>query len=375
MSKQEVISFEQFQDIYKALGVKESLDSQFLYDVYQNAMEGAKSIDEANLLGRVVPVNPIALILYIVNEHGYYLDIHPDAAQEAVIKDEKYMQMIVSIALDKYYTNEHLSYKSKTILSRFSPGISTLNTYLNFVLGVLGRYSRNQPNETLIVDIMSKGFSMARAISDLLVSGFETEAFSTWRTLHEAECILLVLTKYGKPVIDKYLLHMNYAMAFRGLAGDKEKTDAIFTQIKEEMRAFDLKSKDMKRFIEYGWLLKVSALDKAEPVKLNFRDGLEKTAGLKRYAPIYEMSSEIAHSSPLLIYSRREYFMHLALVNVYESFFRLEKIFAEIYVRSISESEKQRFLLMRKIYYGQLVSLHAQERAKIRKMAGQGKKQ
>ena len=375
MSKQEVISFEQFQDIYKALGVKESLDSQFLYDVYQNAMEGAKSIDEANLLGRVVPVNPIALILYIVNEHGYYLDIHPDAAQEAVIKDEKYMQMIVSIALDKYYTNEHLSYKSKTILSRFSPGISTLNTYLNFVLGVLGRYSRNQPNETLIVDIMSKGFSMARAISDLLVSGFETEAFSTWRTLHEAECILLVLTKYGKPVIDKYLLHMNYAMAFRGLAGDKEKTDAIFTQIKGEMRTFDLKSKDMKRFIEYGWLLKVSALDKAEPVKLNFRDGLEKTAGLKRYAPIYEMSSEIAHSSPLLIYSRREYFMHLALVNVYESFFRLEKIFAEIYVRSISEAEKQRFLLMRKIYYGQLVSLHAQERAKIRKMAGQSKKQ
>jgi hypothetical protein len=375
MSKQEVISFEQFQDIYKALGVKESLDSQFLYDVYQNAMEGAKSIDEANLLGRVVPVNPIALILYIVNEHGYYLDIHPEIAQEAVIKDEKYMQMIVSIALDKYYTNEHLSYKSKTILSRFSPGISTLNTYLNFVLGVLGRYSRNQPNETLIVDIMSKGFSMARAISDLLVSGFETEAFSTWRTLHEAECILLVLTKYGKPVIDKYLLHMNYAMAFRGLAGDKEKTDAIFTQIKEEMRAFDLKSKDMKRFIEYGWLLKVSALDKAEPVKLNFRDGLEKTAGLKRYSPIYEMSSEIAHSSPLLIYSRREYFMHLALVNVYESFFRLEKIFADIYVRSISEAEKQRFLLMRKIYYGQLVSLHAQERAKIRKMAGQSKKQ
>ena len=375
MSKQEVLSFEQFQDIYKALGVKESLDSQFLYDVYQNAMEGAKSIDEANLLGRVVPVNPIALILYIVNEHGYYLDIHPDAAQEAVIKDEKYMQMIVSIALDKYYTNEHLSYKSKTILSRFSPGISTLNTYLNFVLGVLGRYSRNQPNETLIVDIMSKGFSMARAISDLLVSGFETEAFSTWRTLHEAECILLVLTKYGKPVIDKYLLHMNYAMTFRGLAGDKEKTDAIFTQIKGEMRTFDLKSKDMKRFIEYGWLLKVSALDKAEPVKLNFRDGLEKTAGLKRYAPIYEMSSEIAHSSPLLIYSRREYFMHLALVNVYESFFRLEKIFADIYVRSISESEKQRFLLMRKIYYGQLVSLHAQERAKIRKMAGHSKKQ
>lgn len=374
MAKQEVLSFEQFNEVYKILGVKESLDEHFLFEVYQNAMEGAKGIDEANLLGRVVPINPVALILYIVNEHGYYLDSHPDAIQADIAKDEKYMQMIVSVSLDKYYTNEHLSYKSKTVLSRFSPGISTLNTYLNFVLGVLAKFARNQPNETLVIDIMSKGFSMARAISDLLISGFETEAFSTWRTLHESECILLILTKYGQPVIDKYLMHMNYALAFRGMVNDKDKTDAFFAQIKEEMRSYDLKSKDMKRFIEYGWLLAVPGIDEADPVKLNFRDGLEKIAGLKRYSPIYEMSSEIAHSSPLLIYSRREYFMHLALVNVYESFFRLEKIFSDIYLRLIGDQEKQRFLLMRNIYYNQLVSLHRQEQATIRKMVASKKK-
>jgi len=167
---------------------------------------------------------------------------------------------------------------------------------------------------------------------------------------------------------------MNYALAFRGMVNDKDKTDAFFAQIKEEMRSFDLKSKDMKRFIEYGWLLAVPGIDEADPVKLNFRDGLEKIAGLKRYSPIYEMSSEIAHSSPLLIYSRREYFMHLALVNVYESFFRLEKIFSDIYLRLIGDQEKQRFLLMRNIYYNQLVSLHRQEQATIRKMAASKKK-
>ena len=37
--------------------------------------------------------------------------------------DEKYMQTLVSVTLDKYYTNEHLSYKSKTVLTRFSPSI------------------------------------------------------------------------------------------------------------------------------------------------------------------------------------------------------------------------------------------------------------
>lgn len=374
MNDKPTLTQEQFTEVCNALGVRPNLNISFLFDAYENAIEGAKGIAEANLLGRVVPLNPISLILYIVNEHGYYLESHPDIVQDDIIKDEKYMQTIVSVALDKYYTNEHLSYKSKTVLSRFSPSISTLNTYLNFVLGVLSRFGRNQPNETLVIDILSKSFSMARAISDLLVSGFETEAFSTWRTLHEAECILLLLNKYGQPVIEKYLEHMNYAMAFRGLVFSEEKTDEIFVKIKEEMRLQDLKSKDMKRYIEYGWLTAIPDANADEPLKLNFRDGVERLAGLKHYAPVYEMSSEIAHSSPLLIYSRRDYFMHLTLLNVYESFFRIEKIFSEYYLKSISETERKRFLLMRNIYYGQLVSLHKKEGEIIRLMAEKGKK-
>ena len=374
MAENPVLTFEQFSEIYQALGVKEMLDKSLLFEAYENAVEGAKSIAEANLLGRVVPINPISLILYIVNEHGYYLDSHKDIKQEDLVNDEQYMQTLVSVALDKYYTNEHLSYKSKTVLNRFSPTISTLNTYLNFVLGILARFNRNQPSETLLIDILSKSFSMARAISDLLVSGFETEAFSTWRTLHESECILLIFSKHGKPVVDQYLEHMNYAMAFRGIVFSKEKTDEIFVKIKEEMRTFDLKSKDMKRFIEYGWLMAVPGANDEEPLKLNFRDGVQKIAGLKNYSPVYEMSSEIAHSSPLLIYSRRDYFMHITLVNVYESFFRLEKIFSEIYFRSINDQEKKRFILMRNIYYGQLVNLHQDEQRILRSFAAQSKK-
>lgn len=374
MNDKPTLTQEQFTEVCNALGVRPNLNISFLFDAYENAIEGAKGIAEANLLGRVVPLNPISLILYIVNEHGYYLESHPDIVQDDIIKDEKYMQTIVSVALDKYYTNEHLSYKSKTVLSRFSPSISTLNTYLNFVLGVLSRFGRNQPNETLVIDILSKSFSMARAISDLLVSGFETEAFSTWRTLHEAECILLLLNKYGQPVIEKYLEHMNYAMAFRGLVFSEEKTDEIFVKIKEEMRLQDLKSKDMKRYIEYGWLTAIPDANADEPLKLNFRDGVERLAGMKHYAPVYEMSSEIAHSSPLLIYSRRDYFMHLTLLNVYESFFRIEKIFSEYYLKSISETERKRFLVMRNIYYNQLVSLHKKEGEIIRLLAEKGKK-
>ncbi|NCA97635.1 MAG: hypothetical protein EOM77_05660, partial [Bacteroidia bacterium] len=127
MSEKPNLSNEQFVEVCNILGVRSNLDLSFLFDAYENAIEGAKGIAEANLLGRVVPLNPISLILYLVNEHGYYLESHPEAIQEEIVKDEKYMQTIVSVALDKYYTNEHLSYKSKTVLSRYSPSISTLN--------------------------------------------------------------------------------------------------------------------------------------------------------------------------------------------------------------------------------------------------------
>lgn len=40
-----------------------------------------------------------------------------------------------------------------------------------------------------MIDILHKGFRMCDCIIQLLFSGFETEAFSTWRTLHETECI------------------------------------------------------------------------------------------------------------------------------------------------------------------------------------------
>jgi hypothetical protein len=119
---------------------------------------------------------------------------------------------------------------------------------------MLSRYPQGNPNETLVIDVMKKGFSMAQCIVNLLENGYETEAFSTWRTLHENECILQVLVSYGKPVMDAYVNHMKYAVAFRGGLPSKAETDEVFVKIKEGMKENDLKSKDMKRFIEYGWL-------------------------------------------------------------------------------------------------------------------------
>ena len=363
---------ESFERFLATLGVPEALNRVILFDAYSLAYEGAKSLPINNGKPLAFAVNPLSLALYLINEHTFYLSSHPDKKQEDLVKDEDYISFLASVALDKYCTNEHLAYQMGKLTSRFSPFMSTIDLYLNFILGMLSRYKKNDPKQTLIVDVMTKGFQMAKCVASLLEGGFETEAFATWRTLHENECILGVLIKSGQPAIESYLRHMKYAAAFRGALESKEATDAVFVEIKGEMKKFDLKSKDMKRFIEYGWLYAVS-VPEGEEIKLNFRDGVEKLAGLPNYAKVYEMSSEIAHSSPLLIYSRKDYIFHVALLNLYESFFRLEKIFTSIYMSTIQDEERQRYVKMRQLYYWEIIAAYKQVQESFARFAKEPK--
>lgn len=348
-----------------SLKVPETVNKEIIYEAFVSSLEAAKGMKEFSSFLASFSINGYQLSLYLVNEHIFYLYSHPDKKQEDLLKDANYIQFLASIGLDKYYTNEHLAYKMGALASRYNPSISTIDLYLNFVLGMLSRYKKNDPKETLIVDVMNKGFQMAKCVSSLLENGFETEAFSTWRTLHENECILQVLVKYGAPVVDEYIKHMRYGVAFRGGIASKEETDAIFVQIKDEMHKVDLKSKDMKRFIEYGWLLGVPNVMNIENFKFNFRDGVEKVAGLSSYSKIYEMSSEITHSSPLLIYSRKNYFYLVAILNLYESFFRLEKVFSSLYMSTVSKAEQEGYMKMRSLYYGELMAVYEMEKKSL----------
>lgn len=352
-----------YASLLKALKVPEELNYPFLEKVFLLTMQAYREMRQGGM-GQF-GVNVGTLSLYLVSEHAFYLQTHPDIDRKNLYEGEEYRSFLASVSLDKYFTNEKLAFRMGSLTSKYSPLMSTLDLYLNFILGMLSRYKRNDPSQTLIVDVMNKGFQMAKCVASLLENGFETEAFSTWRTLHENECILQCLIKYGAKVIDGYLRHMRYALAFRGGVKSKEETDAIFVEIKDKMKAKGLKSKDMKRFIEYGWLYAIDNVDGVENFKLNFRDGVQRMAGLSAYSKVYEMSSEIAHSSPLLIYSKKDYFFSLTLLSLYESFFRLEKIFASLYMSSVTEPEKERYLQLRKVYHGQLNDAYQFQKTQI----------
>ena len=351
---------EQVANYLKGIQVTVELDPDYIYDVYEMANEFIGIVDQENAQIEVKEINQFELLLYCVGEY-YYSISHLNAEELARFKaNEEYPSSMASVAADKYLSLSIFNHVEKKLSNRFIPSASSLNIYLNFMLNIVKGYKKNDPQSSLISDLLMKSLTISRCILENLLNGYETEAFSSWRTLHECECTLILLDKYGAPLINKYLRHMNFGLAFNDTIPDKEQQDRIFLEMKEEMRGYGLKSKDIRKYIEYGWLYLIA--DKDDPnFKLNFRDGLEKLAGLEVYSKRYELSSEIIHSTPLLIYSNKEYFYYMTLLSLYESFFRLEKVFVSLFSQRVSEMQMKQYEEMRRVYYSQLVIIHKRE--------------
>ena len=349
-----------FDKVLDVLGTPELVDRAFLYDVYDTCIDIIDQFNENDALASVRNINQIELINYCIGEYIYTFAGRDEKSKQEIIALENESGRMSSIVADKFLSISYFSHTEGAYTNRYLPSVSSLSLYLNFILNILNNYEKNDPVSTLITDLLNKSVSIARCVLNQLVDGYETEAFALWRTLHECECTLVLLEKYGEPMINSYLKHMKYAMAYSGAIKDKEAVDKTFETIKDEMKAHDLKSKDMKKFIEYGWLYAVPGVDQIE-LKLNFRDGLQTLAGLERYNKTYLMSSEIIHSTPLLVYSDKQYFFYTTLLNLYESFFRLEKVFVSLFSTRVNKEQFESYKKMRDVYYSQLLAIHQRE--------------
>lgn len=354
-------SKEECDRVIDALNNSSHFNKDFIYKAYSFTSDAIQQISDSHMLSTVPVVNPIEIIYYVVGEYIYSVGYRSKEEIKDLANNEDYLSTMAGIVADKYLSLSMFNHVERKIANRYLPPVSSLNIYLNFVLNILQNYQKNDPLSTLITDLLMKSVSIARSILSLLVSGYETEAFSVWRTLHECECALVVLEKYGNPVLNRYLIHMQYGIVFKNNDQSNEHGNQIFADMKKEMQTLGLKSKDIKKYIEYGWLYEIPGIKEDPEFKLNFRDGLEKIAGLTMYASRYELSSETVHVTPMLIYSNKEYFYFITLISLYESFFRLEKVFVSLFSKRVGEEQMKQYQELRKVYYAQLVNIHKRE--------------
>jgi len=357
-----LITKEQFNAFISRFQLHQEVNLDFLYDVYETSVSGIKDLNDNNMIGVINGINQYDLINYCLGEY-LYLTRHFNAEQrEQFTSNEDNVQYAASIVADKYLSLSLFNYQEKKMMNKYLPPISTLNLYLNFMLNILNNYKQNEPRHTLIRDLLARSTSIARCVLSLLVDGYVTEAYATWRTLHECECTLVVLEKYGDTLIERYLRHMTYGIAYKNGIHSKEETDAIFVEIKEGMALHGLKSKDMKKYIEYGWLYAIEEFNSDPLYKLNFKDGLEKISGVKGYEEAYNVSSEIVHATPMLIYPNKDYFYYATLLSLYEAFFRLESSFINLFFKQISKENAEAYLRMRNLYYSHLMNIYKREK-------------
>lgn len=356
------LNIEQFKQILLRLNAPDFVNAEYLYEIYSNVVDGISDLVTNNdIYSKVRTIDQLEIIEYCVGEYIYAIGPCTNEDREKFHANEEFAASMINVIADKYLTLSTYKHEEKKMTNRFIPPVSTMALYINFILNILNGYEQNDPRTTLLTDLLKKSSSIAKCSLGLLVDGFETEAFSSWRTLHECECSLILLDKYGDPLMDKYLKHMQFGLAFRDTMKDKDRQTEIFMSMKEEMKEFNLKSKDIKKYIEYGWAYAIPGVKEDETFKLNFRDGIEKIAGLSQYASRYEMSSEIIHGTPMLIYSNKEYFYYVTLLSLYESFFRIEKIFVNIFSSRVGPEVMKHYEEMRKLYYHQLVSIYKRE--------------
>jgi len=374
LNKITALSKEQIFKIVDYLKVPAIVEKGFIYETYELAVEAISQLSELAPFEQIANINSFEIVEYCVGEFLYSVAVRSPEQIKEFIANENIKTSMASIVADKYISISKLQHRERRIANSYFPPISSLSVYLNFTLNILQKYDKNDPVSTLLTDLLMKSLSIAKCSLSLLVDGFETEAFSSWRTLHECECTLILLEHYGDPLINLYLKHMKYGIAFKDVMDDKDKQTDIFNNMKEEMKQYDLKSKDIKKYIEYGWLYGIPEVKKDEAFKLNFRDGLEKVAGLSMYNSRYEMSSEIIHSTPMLIYSNKDYFYYITLLSLYESFFRLEKVFVSLFSKCVSPEQMKRYEAMRNVYYTQLVNIHKRESANFKILQQKDKK-
>ena len=176
-----IFNKEQVTSMIKELPVNVALDADYIYDVYEMANEAIDYLVQQNEQIEVKEVNQFDLLIYCVGEYYYSIAHLNNEELEKFKANEDYPSSMASVAADKYISLSVFNHAEKKLTNRFLPPASSLNMYINFMLNIVKGYKKNDPQSSLISDLLMKSLTISRCILENLLDGYETEAFSKKR--------------------------------------------------------------------------------------------------------------------------------------------------------------------------------------------------
>ena len=254
------------------------------------------------------------IVSYIYYYHLFHTSHLPEELTKKLESDEKYREMLVRDVAVYIVINEHLNVEKISNTSEYSPEIAAYNMACSYSLYILGSFKGTDRRMNGINNLFKKAMVTIKSVIHLLAAGNGCDAVILWRHLHELECVLIVLCTKGEDLFFRYIKHMEYF----DMEGNP-RAEELQQRLSEECKAFGVKERNA--FINYGWLEYVDGFREGfgKEYRLNFKDGLQKIAGLSARHAAYASASKILHPSAWVVTIRDDKFYKFTVFELFRS--------------------------------------------------------
>lgn len=254
------------------------------------------------------------IVSYIFYYHLFHTSHLPEELTKKLEADEKYREMLVRDVAVYIVINEHLNVEKISNTSEYSPEIAAYNMACSYSLYMLGSFKGTDRRMNGINNLFKKSMVTIKSVIHLLAAGNSCDAVILWRHLHELECVLIVLCTKGEDLFFRYIKHMEYF----DMEGNP-RAEELQRRLSEECKAFGVKERNA--FINYGWLEYVEGFREGfgKEYRLNFKDGLQKVAGLSERHAAYASASKILHHSAWVVTIRDDKFYKFTVFELFRS--------------------------------------------------------
>lgn len=234
----------------------------------------------------------LQIIKYICGYHFAHTARLTNTARTEVANDEAYRSALVVNVTESLFILENIKTSAVRLVNEYNPVYCRFNILLDFLLGfgVKVRAQVAEHSYQTVMKLFETAFLKLKGIMSLIAKGLEKEGVIVWRSLHELECVIAVLCRYGKAVIEEFESFDRF-----GVPRD-EMSEEVAAEYDEKIKAFGINIKnnnEVDHFENYGW---ICAVPDMTPTKwnLNFRF-LEDLAGLGEKYKEYQVACDASH--------------------------------------------------------------------------------
>ena len=120
--------------------------------------------------------------------------------------------------------------------------------------------------------------------------------------MHELECIIITLNKCDTIVADRYFSHQGFFKL------EYEQDEKLAKQLDDEIKQHGLKPSQDRQYTNYGWLLYIDEFkelyqESKSKFRLDFKNGIQRYAGLQDEYVKYSTASKYIHPTGRLLYT------------------------------------------------------------------------